>query len=87
MIRCPECNAVLIIPHDAEVWDHLFCQACGAELEIIALDPPEVELAYDGFELAPDDDEPDLDEEAWEDEETEESDEDEEEPLYPWESP
>ncbi len=85
MIRCPECNAVLIIPHDAEVWDHLFCQACGAELEIIALDPPEVELAYDGFEPAPDD-ETSPDEEPWEaEEETEEA--DEEEPLYPWETP
>ncbi len=80
MIRCPECNAALTLPEGAELWDHIFCPACGAELEIISVNPPEVEVVYDAFDGSPDEmEEPD--EEPWEDEE--ETDDD--EIIYPWE--
>ncbi len=79
MIRCPECNAIITIPEGAEVWDHIFCQACGAELEIVALEPPEVEIAYDGF-MADIESDDEIDE--W-DEEREAED----EAIYPWEEP
>ncbi len=74
MIRCPECNAALAIPEEAELWDHIFCPACGAELEIISVNPPEVEIVYDLFGPADD-------EEMWE--EDEEADDD--GITYPWE--
>jgi lysine biosynthesis protein LysW len=35
MARCPECNARLNTPSDLELWDHLFCEACGVELEVL----------------------------------------------------
>ncbi len=76
MIRCPECNAALTLPEGAELWDHIFCPACGAELEIISVNPPEVEVVYDAFDGSPEEVE-----EPWEDEE--ETDDD--EIIYPWE--
>ncbi len=76
MVNCPECNAVIAIPEGTELWDHIFCPSCGAELEIINVEPPEVEVVYDAFDGLPDEDD-----EPWEDEE--ETDED--EIIYPWE--
>jgi len=76
MTRCPECNARLKLPSDLELWDHVFCEACGVELEVIELSPLEIEVVYevggketdeldsDNFDEL--DEELDLDE-AWED--------------------
>lgn len=42
---CPECDADVNIPADAMANELIACAECGAELEIISLDPVELELA------------------------------------------
>ncbi len=42
---CPECDADVTIPGDAMENELLACPDCGAELEIIGLDPVELDLA------------------------------------------
>lgn len=40
----PEGKGPIIIPDDAVVGDILECPLCGAEMEIISTDPPQVAL-------------------------------------------
>ncbi len=42
---CPECDASLGIPADAMQNELIACVDCGAELEIVNLDPVQLELA------------------------------------------
>lgn len=42
---CPECDADLPIPADAMENELIACPDCGAELEIIKLNPLELDLA------------------------------------------
>jgi len=42
---CPECDAEVDIPGDAMENELLSCSECGIELEIMNLDPIELELA------------------------------------------
>ena len=42
---CPECDGEVEIPADAMENELLSCAECGAELEIMKLDPLELELA------------------------------------------
>lgn len=42
---CPECDAEVDIPTDAMENELLACAECGSELEIMCLDPLELELA------------------------------------------
>ena len=42
---CPECDAEVAIPADAMENELIACPDCGAELEIISLDPVELEMA------------------------------------------
>ncbi len=42
---CPECDADVRIPADAVQNELLACPDCGAELEIISLEPLQLELA------------------------------------------
>lgn len=44
-IECPECAADVAIPADVMQNEILACADCGAELEIISLNPLQVELA------------------------------------------
>lgn len=50
LVRCPDPNCdssspgEIIIPDDATVGDVLECPVCGAEVEIISTDPPQVIL-------------------------------------------
>lgn len=44
-VLCPECDADVNIPADAMANELIACAECGAELEIISLDPVELELA------------------------------------------
>lgn len=45
--RCPECDTHVIIPASAELWDMVTCRTCGTELEVVDLDPPELDYWYD----------------------------------------
>lgn len=48
---CPECNAdVTVANGKAELNDLLNCADCGTELEIISLDPLELEIYEEMYE-------------------------------------
>lgn len=42
--RCPECDAVLELD-DPEVGEIVICPDCGVELEVVSLNPVELEVA------------------------------------------
>ena len=42
---CPECDAKVDIPADAMENELVSCAECGTELEIMKLDPVELQLA------------------------------------------
>lgn len=43
--ECVECGAVIELPANAMVGEIIPCSDCGAELEVIALNPPKLDLA------------------------------------------
>ncbi|MDP3888699.1 MAG: lysine biosynthesis protein LysW [bacterium] len=43
-VKCPDCQAEVKIPNEAPVGEILECLNCGAEMELISLDPLEVSL-------------------------------------------
>lgn len=45
MVTCPECATEFELPEDTMQNEILDCPACGLELEVINVDPPEVDLA------------------------------------------
>lgn len=47
IVECPECDADVSVPGDSDMADVLECDECGAKLEIVGLDPIEVELVDD----------------------------------------
>ena len=44
-VECPECCAEITLTQAAVLHEILPCSDCGAELEVIALDPVQVDLA------------------------------------------
>ncbi len=47
MVRCPECNTILSVPPDISLYDRIYCEECGALLEVIGLDPILLEYVPD----------------------------------------
>ena len=43
--NCPECEAEIILEPGTEVGEILVCSDCGVDLEVLSLDPAEVDLA------------------------------------------
>ena len=43
--ECPECAATIELGPKTVKGEILVCEECGAELEVISLDPPQLELA------------------------------------------
>lgn len=43
--ECPECAAEINLGPKTVKGEILVCEDCGAELEVISLDPPQVDLA------------------------------------------
>lgn len=79
MVSCPVCDAVIEVEEDElDEGDQLSCDECGATLNVLSLDPLEVEKASDEDEDEDDEDEDEDDEdvEDEEDEEDEDADED-----------
>lgn len=56
--ECPECETQIPLPPDTELWDLVECPNCGTHLEVVELEPPELDYA--------------LEEEEWEEEEEDE---------------
>lgn len=44
-VTCPECMAEFDLEADTMVGEIIVCPECGVELEVVSLDPPQVELA------------------------------------------
>lgn len=53
---CPQCEAEIHVDDDLDKGDSVRCEECDAKLEVVGLDPIELDLAID-------DKEEDLDEE------------------------
>ncbi len=55
-VLCPECESPVVIDVDEmEEGDTIACEECGADLEIVSLDPPKVTLVDDSGYDDPDD--------------------------------
>lgn len=44
---CPECSEEVYVDADSEQGDVIACDECGTELEIVGLDPIEVDVYED----------------------------------------
>ena len=44
-VVCLECEAEITLEDDAEVNEIIVCPDCGVDLEIVSLDPAQIELA------------------------------------------
>lgn len=56
---CPECEEKVFVDADSEQGDIVTCDECGADLEVVGLDPVELDVheAKDAFDDADDEDE------------------------------
>jgi len=84
MARCPECGQKLTFREGLQRWDHIYCESCHAELEVLSPMPLELEAVFEfeDEELVRDlnddlDDDGDLVEDDIDWDENEDSDEDE----------
>ncbi|MGH9819666.1 MAG: hypothetical protein ACRD43_05805 [Pyrinomonadaceae bacterium] len=62
---CPECDEDVYVDADSEQGDIVTCDECGSRLEVVGLDPIEVDLHE---ETGPDDADADLESYDFEDE-------------------
>lgn len=55
-VVCPECDSPLDIEDDIDVGETVQCEECGAELEVVGIDPIELspieEAGYDDEDLS-----------------------------------
>ena len=54
---CPECDADVHVDTDADKGDSVACEECGTELEIVGLDPVELDIAEEDLDEDEDEDE------------------------------
>ena len=52
---CPECEADVHVDTDADKGDSVSCDECGTELEIVGLDPVELDIVEDDDEFGEED--------------------------------
>lgn len=45
---CPECSEDVYVDADSEQGDVISCDECGTDLEIVGLDPIELDIHEDG---------------------------------------
>ena len=48
---CPECDEEVYVDADSEQGDVVSCDECGADLEVVGLDPIELDLYEGGDEF------------------------------------
>ena len=58
---CPECDEEVYVDADSEQGDIVTCDECGTDLEVVGLDPIEVDI-YEGGDDFDDDEEFEYDE-------------------------
>jgi lysine biosynthesis protein LysW len=44
---CPECSEEVFVDAECEQGDHVTCDECGSSLEVVGLDPIELDLVED----------------------------------------
>ena len=54
---CPDCDADVHVDTDADKGDTVACDECGTELEVVGLDPVELDIVEQAGEDDDDDDE------------------------------
>lgn len=70
-VYCLDCDRKIVLNLAHKPGDSVSCTSCGAEFEIVSMDPPELEWLYEDYDDAYDDDEPsdtwyeDNDDEDW----------------------
>jgi lysine biosynthesis protein LysW len=42
-VKCLDCNYEIEVPEDSEVGDVFLCNECGVEVEVISVDPLEID--------------------------------------------
>jgi lysine biosynthesis protein LysW len=52
---CPECSEEVFVDAECEQGDHVTCEECSASLEVVGLDPIELDLVEDSDERISDD--------------------------------
>lgn len=54
---CPECDADVHVDTDADKGDILSCEECGTDLEVVGLDPVELDIVEEDYDEDEDEDE------------------------------
>lgn len=54
---CPECDADVHVDTDADKGDILSCEECGTNLEVVGLDPVELDIVEEDYDEDEDEDE------------------------------
>ena len=54
---CPECDADVHVDTDADKGDSVACEECGTELEVVGLDPVELDIAEEEMDDTDDEEE------------------------------
>ena len=56
-VVCPECDEDVYVDADSEQGDVVSCDECGADLEVVGLDPFELDVVHekDGYDDMKDD--------------------------------
>lgn len=54
---CPECDADVHVDTDADKGDIISCEECGTDLELVGLDPVELDIVEEDYDEDEDEDE------------------------------
>jgi len=54
---CPECDADVHVDTDADKGETVECEECGTHLEIVGLDPVELDIVEESYDEDEDEDE------------------------------
>ena len=57
LVSCPECEAEIHVDEDVDKGEIIHCEECEARLEVVGLDPIELDLAVDEEDDYDDEDE------------------------------
>jgi lysine biosynthesis protein LysW len=47
LATCPECEAEIHVDEDVDKGETMFCEECETKLEVVGLDPIELDVVYD----------------------------------------